>query len=68
VEFAQTAAQLLHRPAFMPAPALPVRLLLGEQADLLLEGQKVLPQALLDSHFEFRYADLTSALSALVTA
>ena len=68
VEFAQTAAQLLHRPAFMPAPALPVRLLLGEQADLLLEGQKVLPQALLDSHFEFRYADLTSALRALVTA
>ena len=67
VEFAQTAAHLLHRPAFMPTPALPVRILLGEQADLLLEGQKVIPQALLASQFEFRYPDLKAALQALLT-
>jgi hypothetical protein len=67
-EFTQIAAKLLHRPAFLPAPAFPVRLLLGEQADLLLEGQKVRPQALLSSHFQFRYPNLTDALQALLTA
>ncbi len=67
-EFTQTAARLLHRPAFIPLPALPVRLVLGEQADLLLEGQKVLPQALLDTHFSFSYPALNSALQAIIAA
>jgi hypothetical protein len=67
-EFTQTAARLLHRPAFIPLPAFPVRLLLGEQADLLLEGQKVLPQALLDTHFSFSYPDLNSALQNILYA
>ena len=36
-EFTRVAASVLRRPCWMPTPAAPVKLLLGEQADLLLE-------------------------------
>ncbi|MES2536343.1 MAG: DUF1731 domain-containing protein [Pseudomonadota bacterium] len=43
----------------------PVRLALGEQADLLLEGQRVAPDRLQAHGFRFAYADLRSALENL---
>lgn len=64
--FVRTAARLLHRPALLPTPAWPVRLLLGEQADLLLEGQRVVPQRLQREGFMFRYPTLAAALGALL--
>lgn len=66
LEFSKTAARILHRPCFIPTPAWPMRLLLGEQADLLLEGQRVVPKALLESGFQFRYPTLDAALRDLV--
>jgi hypothetical protein len=65
-EFVQTAAKILHRPAFIPTPALPVKLLLGEQADLLLEGQKVIPKALVATGFEFQYPNVHQALEQII--
>lgn len=65
-EFSRTAAALLGRPCFMPTPGWPVRLLLGEQADLLLEGQTVVPARLLEEGFQFRYPALRGALAALL--
>lgn len=65
-EFSRTAASLLGRPCFVPTPGWPVRLLLGEQADLLLEGQTVAPVRLLEEGFRFRYQDLRGALAALL--
>ena len=62
IEFAQVAAHVHHRPALLPTPAWPMKILLGEQADLLLEGQRVLPQQLLSEGFAFKYADLQGAL------
>ncbi|GGZ03126.1 TIGR01777 family oxidoreductase [Pseudoduganella plicata] len=64
-QFVRTAAALLHRPALLPAPAWPVRLLLGEQADLLLEGQNVVPRRLRQAGFTFTYPTIESALRAL---
>lgn len=63
--FARTAAGLLKRPAVLPTPAFPMRLLLGEQSDLLLEGQRVVPARLEDAGFTFTYPDLKSALTAI---
>ncbi|MBB3222995.1 TIGR01777 family oxidoreductase [Pseudoduganella umbonata] len=64
--FTATAARLLHRPALLPTPAWPVRLLLGEQADLLLEGQCVVPARLQREGFDFRYPGLEAALGSLL--
>ncbi|MES2102622.1 MAG: TIGR01777 family oxidoreductase [Pseudomonadota bacterium] len=65
-QFSQTAAQLIHRPGFFPTPGLPMRVAMGEQADLLLEGQRVAPARLLSSGFAFAYPDLRSALHSLL--
>jgi len=65
VDFSKVAAKILHRPSFFPTPGWPMRLALGEQADLLLEGQRVIPQNLLESGFVFTYPDAESALRNL---
>jgi uncharacterized protein (TIGR01777 family) len=65
-QFSQVAAKLLHRPCFISTPAFPIRLMLGEQADLLLEGQRVAPARLLQEGFSFRYPTLHEALENLL--
>lgn len=64
-DFMRTAAAVLHRPFWLPTPAVPVRLALGEQADVLLEGQRVAPAQLLATGFRFRFPDARSALQDL---
>lgn len=64
-QFSRTAARVLHRPAFLPTPGWPMRLALGEQADLLLEGQRVKPAALLAEGFEFEFPRVEEALRDL---
>jgi NAD dependent epimerase/dehydratase family enzyme len=65
-QFTQTAAEVLHRPDWLPMPAFLMRLPLGEQADLLLEGQRVVPQKLTDTGFSFDYPDMRRALQDLL--
>ncbi|MBC7470839.1 MAG: TIGR01777 family protein [Ramlibacter sp.] len=65
-EFSRIAAGVLGRPSFMPTPGWPARLLLGEQADLLLEGQRVVPARLQREGMVFRYPQLRPALEQLV--
>ena len=60
VEAARTFGAVLHRPAVVPTPALAVRLLLGEQAELLLLGQRAVSRKL--EGLEFRYQSLRAAL------
>lgn len=64
-ELTRQLARTLHRPAFVPAPAFAVRLALGEFANVILEGQRVLPRRLLAEGFRFRYPTLASALGDL---
>lgn len=63
-EFAQTLGRVLKRPAFMPAPAFALRLLLGEMADVLLFSERVIPAKAEALGFRFRYAALEPALVA----
>jgi uncharacterized protein (TIGR01777 family) len=64
-QFSRTAAAALHRPSFMRTPAWPMRALLGEQSDLLLEGQRVAPAKLESEGFVFRYPTVREALADL---
>jgi uncharacterized protein (TIGR01777 family) len=64
--FASTLGRVIHRPAFMPAPAFAMRLLLGEMADgLLLSGQRALPAKADRLGFRFSYPQLQDALAAI---
>jgi uncharacterized protein (TIGR01777 family) len=65
-EFARTLARTLNRPGFLKVPAIALRTLFGELAEILLEGQRAVPRRLLDAGFAFRFPDLSSALSDLV--
>lgn len=65
--FTAALGNALQRPAMVPIPGAPLRLALGAFAEeLLLSGQRVYPQAALDTGFTFRFPDLDSALSAIV--
>jgi uncharacterized protein (TIGR01777 family) len=65
-DFCRLAAQRLHRPCWMRTPAWLIRLLLGEQADLLLEGQRVKASALKEQGFKWKFPDLDGALKNLL--
>jgi uncharacterized protein (TIGR01777 family) len=65
-EFARALGRALHRPALLPVPATPLRFLLGEVADVVVEGQRVAPKKLLDDGFQFRFAALDAALTNLL--
>jgi uncharacterized protein (TIGR01777 family) len=65
-EFARALGRALHRPAFMPAPAFALRLMLGEMADaLLLSGQRAVPAKAERLGFAFAYTHLDDALAAI---
>jgi uncharacterized protein (TIGR01777 family) len=64
-EFSRVAATVLHRPYGLPTPGWPMRILLGEQSDLLLEGQRVAPARLTAGGYTFRYPRLEDALRSL---
>lgn len=59
--------KVLHRPSFMPTPGLVLKLIFGEMASILLEGQQVLPGRLEGAGFKFNYPTLEPALQALLS-
>jgi uncharacterized protein len=67
--FTKTLGRVVHRPTVVPVPRFGPKLLLGgELAETLLyESKRVFPEVLLDAGFEFRHADLESALRELLS-
>ena len=62
-QFGKALGHALHRPSFFPAPALPLKLALGEMAQLLvLGGQRIIPQALLEAGYQFAFTDIQTTL------
>jgi uncharacterized protein (TIGR01777 family) len=59
-EFSQLLAATLHRPCFFRIPEFVLRKTMGEMADLLIYGQRVIPQRLLDSGYHFVYPELST--------
>jgi uncharacterized protein (TIGR01777 family) len=66
-QFGRTIGRVMGRPYYMPVPGFALRLAFGEVADVLLNGQRVIPQRLLDLGFQFRFPDAESALRDLLT-
>ena len=61
-EFAAALGQAVHRPALVPAPAAAVKLLFGEMATMVLDGQRAVPKRALGLGFRFRFPELSVAL------
>lgn len=65
-EFARAAGTGLKRPTWMFTPRVLLKLLLGEQATLVCDGQNALPDRLAAAGFEFSYPTIESALDNLL--
>jgi uncharacterized protein (TIGR01777 family) len=65
-EFTKALGRQLHRPAFMPAPYIGLRLLFGEFAQVLFASQRVIPKLALDTGFVFQYPDIAAALREIL--
>ncbi len=63
--FTKALARALRRPAFLPLPAVALRLALGEMSCLLLQGQRVSCAKLLESGYHFQYPELSAALGQI---
>lgn len=61
-EFGQTIGNVLNKPHWIPVPSFAMKLAMGEQSQLVLEGQHVKPSILQQHHFEFHYPELEQAL------
>ena len=67
-DFTSCLARVLHRPAWFPAPAFALRMVLGEMADaLLLSSQRVEPAYLKNLGYPFLQPELESALRAILS-
>jgi hypothetical protein len=60
--FSRVVGRAMGRPALVPTPALALRLLFGEMATLLLDGQRAVPHKLQELDFHFRYPQAEEAL------
>lgn len=67
-EFGKSIARALRRPHFMPVPAGVMRALLGEMSEIILEGQRVLPEKVLDTGYVFMFPEVRAALFDLLSS
>jgi uncharacterized protein (TIGR01777 family) len=66
-EFCAALGEALHRPSWslVGVPEFALRLGLGEAADSLIRGQKIIPRKLMESGFVFRFPTLAPALEEI---
>lgn len=67
-EFCQVLGETLHRPSWLPVPSFVLEAMLGEGAQVVLEGQQVLPNRTIRQGFSYQYPTVKQALSEIVTA
>ena len=64
--FTQQLGAALHRPAAFAVPGFALKLAYGEMAEVVLEGQRVLPAAALKAGYHFRFPNLEPALAQIL--
>lgn len=67
-EFAAALGAALGKPAWLPTPTPALRLVLGEQANMVMASQRAVPNALKTMGFRFKFGELREALADLFPA
>ena len=65
-DFGKTIAFVLHRPHWLPVPSFALKVILGKKSTLVLEGQRVYPEVLMNNGFDFLFPTLDKALKDLL--
>jgi uncharacterized protein len=61
-QFSRALGRALHRPAVLPVPAIALRALYGQMAEIVTEGQRAIPRRALEHGYSFTQPDLDEAL------
>jgi uncharacterized protein (TIGR01777 family) len=64
-QFARALGRALRRPALLPAPPFALKLALGEFAETIVTGQRVIPARALALGYHFRYPEIDIAFRGL---
>ena len=65
-DFVKALGKALNRPAITPAPGFAMKMMLGEMATIVLDGQRAVPQNLQDMNYEFNFVKPEPALRHLL--
>ena len=60
--FSKTLGKVIRRPAIAPVPRFAIKLLYGEMASIVAEGQRAVPERTRELGYAFRHAELEPAL------
>ena len=66
-EFASAVGSAMGRPSLLPVPSQALSTLFGEMSTVLLDGQRVMPEHLLELGFTFEYPELSQALGEILS-
>ena len=61
-EVSVAMGKVLHRPSWFPIPPFLAKIIMGESAQVVVNGQKVIPEKLLRLKFPYKYPDILKAL------
>ena len=64
-QFARHLGNALHRPSWIRVPGPLLSFALGEMAEMILHGARVIPEVLIHSGFSFRYPTLAGAFAEI---
>ena len=67
-EFGQALGQVMNRPSYIPVPGFALKLMMGEVATIVLDGQRAVPEKLEALGFTFRYPEVKEALSNILSS
>lgn len=65
-DFSSTLGKALGRPSIFPVPGFALRAALGEFSEILLTGQRVIPERAVTSGYKFKYPLLDEALKSIL--
>ncbi len=63
-DFSRALGEALHRPSWLPVPGLAIKAAVGELAEYLLHGRRVVPARLRELGFPWKHRELAGALAA----
>lgn len=65
-EAGKTIGEVMNRPHWMPVPAIAMKAALGEMSNLLIRGQRALPEKAQECGYSFEYSSFKSALQNIL--
>lgn len=64
--FVNVLSTTIYRPRIFRIPSFLLKIIMGEMATMIIDGQRVVPQRLLDFHFRFSFEHIDDALSNIM--